>query len=203
MNIRCEQIDDLLLEGDAYSMSVAAKHAGSCEACRRLLGDWNDISRTAKLLHVTWKSDLLWPRIRKSVGGSHLWRAAAAAVLTIGIGATSWYAVRDTTRDSLYEQKILNVAAVDEVERAEAAYVAAIDQLETVAEADLDRADLPVMVSYREKLMLLDDAIAEVQAGIEQNRQNAHLRRQLLAMYSEKHRTLQEVVREGDHVRSE
>ena len=47
MNIRCEQIDDLLLEGDAYSMSVAAKHAGSCEACRQLLDDWNDISRTA------------------------------------------------------------------------------------------------------------------------------------------------------------
>ena len=56
------------------------------------------------------------------------------------------------------------------------------------------------MVSYREKLMLLDDAIKECQTNIERNRQNAHLRRQLLAIYSEKQRTLQDVLREDNHV---
>ncbi|HVX30931.1 MAG TPA: hypothetical protein VHA53_10665, partial [Nitrolancea sp.] len=58
----------------------------------------------------------------------------------------------------------------------------------------------PLMVSYKEKLMLLDDAIAECQQNIDNNRQNAQVRKQLLAMYSEKQRTLQDVLREGDHV---
>jgi hypothetical protein len=48
--------------------------------------------------------------------------------------------------------------------------------------------------------MLLDDAIAECQANIDRNRENAHLRKQLLAIYSEKQRTLREVLREGNHV---
>ena len=55
------------------------------------------------------------------------------------------------------------------------------------------------MVSYKEKLMLLDDAIAECQQNIEQNRKNAHLRKQLLAIYLEKQQTLREVLREGNH----
>jgi len=55
------------------------------------------------------------------------------------------------------------------------------------------------MVSYKEKLMLLDDAIAECQAGVRVNRQNAQLRRQLLSIYTEKQRTLQDVLREEAH----
>ena len=56
------------------------------------------------------------------------------------------------------------------------------------------------MVSYKEKLVLLDDAIAECQTNIEHNRKNAHLRGQLLAIYGEKQRTLQDVLREDSHV---
>ena len=48
--------------------------------------------------------------------------------------------------------------------------------------------------------MLLDDAIAECQTNIDRNRQNAHLRRQLLTMYSEKQQTLQDVLREDSDV---
>ena len=44
---------------------------------------------------------------------------------------------------------------------------------------------------------MLDDAIAECQTAIDKNRQNAYLRTQLLTMYSEKQRTLQDVLREG------
>ncbi|HEX2062005.1 MAG TPA: hypothetical protein VHK90_14785, partial [Thermoanaerobaculia bacterium] len=87
----------------------------------------------------------------------------------------------------------------DDVERAERAHVVAIGRLEHLAEAKLDEAESPLMISYKEKLMLLDDAIAECETLIEQNRQNAHLRRQLLAMYSEKQQTLQDVLREDSH----
>jgi hypothetical protein len=47
--------------------------------------------------------------------------------------------------------------------------------------------------------MLLDDAIAECETVIQKNRNNAHLRKQLLTMYSEKQRTLQDVLREESH----
>ena len=46
----------------------------------------------------------------------------------------------------------------------------------------------------------LDDAIAECQSNIDRNRQNAHLRKQLLAMYSEKQQTLEDVLREDTNV---
>jgi hypothetical protein len=205
MTIRCEQLDDLLLDGSEFAMATAAKHAESCEACREVLAEWNEISDTAKSMKASWQSDLLLPRIQRSMrrDTSPLLRIAAAAVITMTIGGTAWYAMRDTNRDMAFDQKILNVAAVDEVERTEEAYLAAIDRLEKVAEPELESGDTELMTNYKEKLMLLDDAIAECQTNIEQNRQNAHLRRQLLSMYSEKQRTLQAVVREGEHVSNE
>jgi len=201
MTIRCEQLDDLLMEGDAFSMQAAEAHAAGCASCRETLLEWNEISKTARSMQASWESDTLLPRIQRSLrrDRSPLLRIAAAAVITLSISGTAWYAMRDTNRDMTFDQKILNVAAVDDVERAEQAYLAAIARLESAADPELAAAETPVMVSYREKLMLIDDAIAEVQANIEANRQNAYLRRQLLSMYSEKQRTLQAVVREGDH----
>jgi hypothetical protein len=205
MTIRCEQLDDLLLDGSEFAMATAAKHAESCEGCREVLAEWNEISDTAKAMKASWQSDLLLPRIQRSMrrDTSPLLRIAAAAVITMTIGGTAWYAMRDTNRDMAFDQKILNVAAVDEVERTEEAYLAAIDRLEKVAEPELESPGTELMTNYKEKLMLLDDAIAECQSNIEQNRQNAHLRRQLLSMYSEKQRTLQAVVREGNDVSNE
>ena len=52
------------------------------------------------------------------------------------------------------------------------------------------------MVNYREKLDVLDSAIAELKSSIDQNRFNTHLRRELLAVYKEKQRTLQELMKE-------
>ena len=201
MTIRCEQFDDLLMEGDSFSMQAAEAHAATCPSCREKLTEWNEISDTARSMKITWESDTLLPRIQRSMRRDRapLMRIAAAAVITLSIGGTAWYAMRDTNRDMTFDQKILNVAAVDDVERAEQAYLDAIRRLEDVADPELAGAETPLMVSYREKLMLIDDAIAEVQANIDANRQNAHLRRQLLSMYSEKQRTLQAVVREGKH----
>ena len=53
-----------------------------------------------------------------------------------------------------------------------------------------------MLVNYREKLALLDGAIAELKTNIEQNRFNTHLREELLAMYKEKQRTLQDILQE-------
>jgi hypothetical protein len=204
MTITCEQLDDLLLEGDQFSLEAAARHAQSCEACMQKLADWNEISSTARDLHATWDNDLLWPRIERAIRSerrntrARVWQIAAAFFLFAILGGTVWIAQR-RTHAADFDRDILKVSAVDEVERAERAHINAINHLETLASAKLDQPSTPLMVSYKEKLMMLDDAIAECQTAIDKNRQNAYLRTQMLTMYSEKQRTLQDVLREENN----
>jgi hypothetical protein len=204
MTITCNQLDDLFLEGDQLSLEAAARHAQSCDACMEKLASWNDISFTARDLHTTWNNDMLWPRIERAIrdeqrqNPTRIWQIAAAVVLLAALGATAWIAQR-RMRSSDFDNAILRVAAIDEVERAEQNHIAAINHLEAVTASRLDQPTTPLLVSYKEKLMMLDDAIAECQGAINKNRQNAYLRTQLLTMYSEKQRTLQDVIREGNH----
>jgi uncharacterized iron-regulated membrane protein len=198
MTINCTDLDHLLMEGDALAMAAAAKHAETCAACAATLASWNEISATARDLRAGWKNDMLWPRIERAVkrerrrGWTQLLQVAAALAIFAALAAVTWSVVRARQFDNV----ILRASALDQVEQAEQQHVAAIDRLEKLAEPKLDTPDTPLMVSYKEKLMLLDDAIAECQKGIEQNRNNAHLRKQLLAVYTEKQRTLQDVLRE-------
>jgi hypothetical protein len=99
-----------------------------------------------------------------------------------------------------FNKTIMTASAVDEAQKAQEQYIAAIQRMEKLAGSKLDDPATPLLVSYKEKLMLLDDAIGQCQAAIDQNRKNAHLRKQLLAMYSEKQRTLQDVLREEANV---
>ena len=207
MTINCDRIDDLLFEGDAGSLAFAEEHARDCASCREKLEAWNDISLTARSMRTTWENEMLWPRIERAVARERQawwresWRVAAAIVVTIGLGASLWFGVlARSARNKEFDQTILRVAAMDEVDRAEQAHVKAIKNLEKLTASKLDEPETPILVSYKEKLMLLDDAIAECQTNIDQNRQNAQVRKQLLAMYSEKQRTLQDVLREGTHV---
>ena len=204
MTIRCDHFETLLLEGDAFSMNIAAQHAAGCSACAEKLASWNEISDTARGMQATWKNDMLWPRVERALAAekrrSHarVWQIAAAVLIFAALGAVAWQA-RQRVRAREFDNVILRAAAVDQVEAAEKAHLAAIDNLEKVAGPKLDDPSTPLMVSYKEKLMLLDDAIAQCQAAIGRNRQNAHLRRQLLAMVSDKQRTLEEVLREESH----
>jgi hypothetical protein len=204
MTINCNQLDDLLLEGDQHSLELAARHAQSCDACMETLAGWNEISETARDLQATWDNDLLWPRIERAIRDEHrstrtrVWQIAAAFLVLAALGATVWIAQR-RMHAADFDDTILRASAVDEVERAEKAHIAAINHLESITAAKLDQPTTPLMVSYKEKLMMLDDAIAECQTAIDKNRQNAYLRTQLLTMYSEKQRTLQDVLREENH----
>lgn len=202
--MNCTQLDDLLFDGSPLAMEAAARHARDCAACEEKLADWNDISDTARSMRDSWQNDLLWPRIerslreerKKSAPLTRLWQYAAAILITIGLGGTMWYSLRVQSSEAAFDRRILQTAALDDVERAEKSHELAIAQLEQLAESKIDESGSPLMVSYREKLMLLDDAIAECQSNIDRNRQNAHLRKQLLAMYSAKQQTLEDVLRE-------
>ena len=206
MNITCSQLDDLLFDASPLAMETAARHAEECPACAEKLAAWNEISETAPTLRVSWENDLLWPRIERALKSERrrplkrVWQYAAAVLLTVALGGTMAYSLREQNREATFDEKIIQISAMDEVERAERGHEQAISRLEDLAEAKLENDESPIIVSYKEKLMLLDDAIAEIQDNIDRNRQNAHLRKQLLAMYSEKQRTLQDVLREDTHV---
>lgn len=207
MNIPCERIDDLLYDGSALAMETAARHARECAACAETLAEWNELGTTARSLHTTWESDTLWPRLERSLrketrpsGARRLWQIAAAILVIASLGGTMVYALRVQSHAADFDQDILRMSAVDDADRAQRDYERAIGTLSRLAEARLEEPETPLLVSYKEKLMLLDDALAECQTNIDHNRQNAHLRKQLLSIYSEKQQTLREVLREENHV---
>ncbi len=80
------------------------------------------------------------------------------------------------------------------VRKGETVYEKAIDKLAAEAKPQLEDPATPLLANYHEKLLVLDSAISDLreQAGL--NPSNAQLRYQLLAMYQEKQRTLEEVV---------
>jgi pimeloyl-ACP methyl ester carboxylesterase len=209
MNIQCPELDDLLFDASPLAMETAARHAEECGDCAEKLAAWNDISATATSMRGTWQNDLLWPRIERALRNEArerrprakwLWQVAAGLLITLGLSGTVLYTLRVQTHEASFDRDILRLAAMDDVERAERTHIEAIERLERVADAKLENAQSPLMVSYKEKLMLLDEAIAECQANIDQNQQNAHLRKQLLAMYTDKQQTLMDVLREDNDV---
>jgi hypothetical protein len=207
MNIACSQFDDLLFDATPLAMETAARHSEECASCAEKLAEWNEIAGVARSLHTTWENETLWPRIERALrretrphGLRRLWQIAAAALIIVTLGSTMMYALRVQRRIADYDSRLIAVSAADEADKTQHEYERAIANLSKLAEPKLDEAETPLMVSYKEKLMLLDDAIAECQANIETNRQNAHLRQQLLSMYTEKQQTLKELLREENHV---
>jgi hypothetical protein len=203
------------LRGDSPELFAALEeHAASCPACARELSEWAQLSAAGPALRKRWDSPQLWPTIRQRLAEEsqrpQVSRAGffARALPGLAIAAlfvlastglwvfrnsrgreplTSW----QTTKDPLLTER-----AVDEVEAAERQYLDSIDKLSKLAEPRLASATSPVMLNYREKLALLDSAIADLKSGIAENRFNTHLRRELLAMYREKQQTLQNLMKE-------
>jgi hypothetical protein len=97
------------------------------------------------------------------------------------------------------QKRLLTEQALKEIESTEVAYIHSLDKLAQQVQPELQSPASPLMMNYREKLLLIDGAIAECRAHIEMNPYNAHLRKELLAMYQEKHRTLQDLLTEGTH----
>ena len=61
-----------------------------------------------------------------------------------------------------------------------------------VAGPELERSPSPLAAAYREKLTLLDSAIAELKTAAAQNPYNAYLRTELASLFGEKKRTLED-----------
>jgi hypothetical protein len=136
------------------------------------------------------------------------WQTAVAALTLVAVTATgTWMFVRqhqppgvDTSKVGTptpeAKKRLLTDRALREAQDAEQAYEKSIDKLTALAGPKLEHASTPLLSSYREKILVLDAAIAECKAGQQNNPLNAHLRQELLSMYQEKQRTLEAVIRE-------
>ena len=220
----CRRLDTALAAGDSAPLEAARRHGETCPRCAERLAAFDAISSAAPSLKKSWESPGLWPKIREALvkesfapaGGrapkperaprtAPVWPAwipiAAIATLFLvsfvglqvfrpSLGDRQIFGVR-----SLPKNPLLTDAALEDVEKNERDYVRSIDNLARLAQPRLDAAETPLLVSYREKLLLLDNAIAELNDQIQQNRYNAHLRRQLLGIYAEKEQSLREVMK--------
>jgi hypothetical protein len=215
MNINCDDRKRIFLDGSPEEWAALDRHAHTCAVCAEELHAWKQLSAAAGELRDYQESPALWARIetslrqqqatparRKSFWTSldfwrHIspaWQSALVGAMVVALAISSGYLYTHRTAAPVDpSNKLLKTSTLAEVERAERDYMAAIDKLGAEANPQLS-ADTPLMASYREKLLVLDSAIADLRVQAGENPSNAHLRYQLLAMYQEKQRTLQDVL---------
>ena len=215
MTIHCDDRERIFLDGSSEEWAALELHANTCPVCAEELRAWKQLGAAAEELRDYQESPALWVRIeaslrqqqvapapRKSMWNSldfwrHItpaWQSALVGAVVAVLAISSGYLYTHRTGSPADSgNKLLKTGALAEVERTERDYMAAIDKLAADASPQLNDST-PLMASYREKLLVLDSAIADLRAQAGENPSNAHLRYQLLAMYEEKQVTLQDVL---------
>jgi hypothetical protein len=107
------------------------------------------------------------------------WRWAMAAAAVVLLAVALFRPGRQQSRAFLTDE------ALEQVQRAEAAYAQSIEKLSQVAGPALEQSPAPLASAYREKLLLLDSEIAEIKAASEGNRYSAYVQTQLASLYRE------------------
>jgi hypothetical protein len=196
MSFRCSDLDQALRDPE---LPLDAKvHAQTCEPCRKQIELWLAISQVAPELHEEWETPGLWPRIQSRLEATPgrdvsaaKWRyaMAAAAALLISVGVYSFWPAPQASHPD--HGAFLTAQTLRDVQKAEAAYLQEIEKLSAAAGLTLQESPTPLAAMYREKLRLLDSAIADLKAGVDANRYNAYLQMQLASLYQEKQKTLE------------
>jgi hypothetical protein len=217
----CREFDKALSRGD-QAVEALEIHSETCADCRERLRLWREISEAAPGLAKSWDSPHLFPGIARALAAAKLtsrapatpaadsparrrfvWVPAAVAASLFVLSMVGLYVFKpgESARDpfarpSMGREPLMSNQTLKEVEDAESNYLTSIEKLSRLAEPRMANPDSPLLVSYREKLQLLDSAIGDLRGQLEGNRFNTHLRKELLAMYQEKKHTLEEVLKE-------
>jgi hypothetical protein len=216
MNATCNDRERIFEDGTPAEWTALEAHAATCPVCAEELRAWKSLSVAAEELRDYSDSPSFWPRIERALiegaarkaqragrkswfsflpSFSPAWRTALAGafVLVLTISA-SWFFRHPPKGPETEDKSLLKSSALKEVESAETAYERAIDKLAAQARPQLENPATQLLANYHEKLLVLDSAIADLRAQAGLNPSNAQLRYQLLAVYREKQRTLEEVL---------
>jgi hypothetical protein len=212
MKFECGDLDRALANSDL--MPEALEHLKTCAACRDEYRLWTEISAAAKELHEEWESPRLWPAIRQRIEAERRpaviwwkeWRSwAIAATLLIAVLA-SWLLERQAVKrtaapeatvvktQSAPDRDFLTEQALLDVEMSEATYRKSIEKLSRLAQPVLENSASERAVNSREKLLMLDSAIADTRSNVASNRFNLRLQTTLADLYREKQQTLEELL---------
>jgi hypothetical protein len=217
MTLTCNDRERIFEDGTPVEWATLEAHAASCPACAEEVRAWKLLSVAAEEMRDYSDSPSLWPRIESALAEeaarkaqraerrtwlsffpslSAGWQTALAGALVLILTVSvSWMVLRrPLDGGGTEDHSLLKSAALKEVESAETAYERAIDKLAFEAKPQLENPETPLLANYHEKLLVLDSAIADLRAQAGFNPSNAQLRYQLLAMYQEKQRTLEEVL---------
>jgi hypothetical protein len=215
MNVTCNDRDRIFENGTDADWAALEVHAATCAKCAEELRAWKSLSLAAQELRDYGPNPNFWPRIEHALeeaernpkrsksrswlsflpGFSLGWQTALAGafvlILTISAGLLF---IHHPPKGGEDDKSLLKSQALKDVESAETTYEKAIDKLAAETKPQLEDPATPLLANYHEKLLVLDSAIADLRAQAGMNPSNAQLRYQLLAMYQEKQRTLEEVL---------
>jgi hypothetical protein len=206
MKFECGDLDRAMANADL--LPEAREHFKTCAACRREYRLWNEISASARELHEEWETPGLWPAIRETLEAERkpevfwwkqwkTWAIAATLAIAIAVPVRMWRNSLSTgtaTQATSSTPPFLTEQALREVETSEAAYRRSIEKLSQLAAPKLAAASSPAVVNERERLSLLDSAIAETRANVASNRFNIRLQTALADLYRQKQETLHEIL---------
>jgi hypothetical protein len=216
MNVSCSDRERIFEDGTAVEWAALEAHAASCALCAEEVRAWKSLRVAAEELRDYSDSPLLWTRIERALAEEaarkaqrgQMWNwfsrlprlsigwqtgLAGAFVLLLAISG-GWIYIHRPVGPADNDKSLLKSSALKEVESAETVYERAIDKLAAEAKPQLENPATPLLANYHEKLLVLDSAIADLRAQAGLNPSNAQLRYQLLAVYQEKQRTLEEVL---------
>ena len=211
MTFDCKDLERALAVPEL--MADAREHAKVCDACRRELWLWGEISAEAPGLRDEWETPDLWPKIRQTLaaeqkaakphgwrgrlGGRFGWPVVAGMAATMAIAASVLVVIYTRPAPApagSQDSDFLTEQTLQEVEKSEAAYRASIDKLVHLAQPKLSNSDNPAAVAAREKLLVLDSEIENVRSVVNRNRFNAQLQAELAVLYRDKQDTLKEIL---------
>ena len=206
MTFHCEDLERALATPEL--LPDAREHAKVCDACRRELWLWSEMSTVAPGLREEWETPDLWPKIRqtlsaqqkaaksRSTGWRGDWRVLAGIAAALAIAASVFIMKysRPAPAPATPDPDFLTEQTLKEVEQTEAAYRASIDKLSRLVQPKLGASENPVAIAAREKLLVLDSEIDSMRSTVNHNRFNAQLQADLAELYRDKQETLKEIL---------
>ena len=204
---------------DPADQRALERHVEGCAACRALVADLKSIQAAAFTIDRLELPRHLWPAIQARVAteppaasrGRLLawpptrpalatWAAAAALALAVGLGI---YSIRSATprheeiaaESSAAGDPAEVVASVQaELEAAESHYEKAIQGLEQIAQSERGALDPQVAAVLQKNLQVIDQAIGESRAALQQQPASAYAQDSLFDAMRSKVALLQQTV---------